>query len=93
MECFADDLIGDVRAIEVAGVDVIHAIRDRFTEHRQGSLSIFRRPHDPGPGQLHGAVTQAVHTPIAKCKSSGVTDIDHGASPCQGMQSSQPAGV
>ena len=33
MERFADDLVGDVRSVEVGGVDVIHPACNGFTQY------------------------------------------------------------
>ena len=61
MQRFANELVGDVRPVEVAGIDVIDTRRHRFTQNRNGSVTILRRPEDAGSGQLHGAVAQAMH--------------------------------
>jgi hypothetical protein len=60
MQGFFDDLIGDVRAIEVAGVDVVDAGRDGFTEDGDGLRSVAWRSKDMGAGELHGSVADAV---------------------------------
>jgi len=56
---FADEFVGDVRAVELRGVDVVDAEFDRAPEHRDGLLVIPRRAEDPGSGQLHGAEADA----------------------------------
>ena len=49
MQRLADDLIDDVRAVKVAGVDVIDAACDRFAQHGDRFGAIFRRPEHMGP--------------------------------------------
>ena len=61
MQRLADELIGDVRAVEVAGVDVIDAARDRLAQHGDRRLAVLRRPEHAGSGELHGAVAEALH--------------------------------
>ena len=54
-ERLADDLVGDVRPVEVGRVDVVDAELDRGAEHRDRLGPVGRRPEDPGAGQLHRA--------------------------------------
>ena len=63
---FADQLVRDVRTIEVAGVDMVDAARDRFTQHRQCPVMVFRRPEHAGPGELHRAVAKAFDGTMAE---------------------------
>ena len=37
----ADELVGDVRAVEVAGVDVVDAARDRLAQHGERGVAIL----------------------------------------------------
>ena len=66
MQRFADELIGDVRAVEVARVDVIDAARDRLAQHGDRAVAVFRRPEHARSGELHRAVAQALHGAIAE---------------------------
>ena len=43
MQRLADDLVGDVRAIEIAGVDVVDAARHRLAQHRDRGVAILGR--------------------------------------------------
>ena len=54
-ERLADDLVGDVRPVEVGRVDVVDAELDRGAEHGDRLGPVGRRPEDPGAGQLHRA--------------------------------------
>ena len=77
MQCFANDLIGDVGAVEIAGVDVIHAGRDSFAQHGQRRVAILGRPEHAGPRKLHGAIAKALHGAAAKGKAAGLADAGH----------------
>ena len=61
MQRFADDLVGHVRAVEVAGVDVVHPARDGLAQHGERRGAVLGRAEDAGPGELHGAVAEALH--------------------------------
>ena len=43
MKRLANELVGDVRAVVIAGVDVVHAPRDRLAKHAEGRVSILWR--------------------------------------------------
>ena len=62
----ADQLVGDVRAVEVAGVDVVDAARHRLAQHRERRVAVLGRPEHAGPGELHRAVAHAVHDAVAQ---------------------------
>ena len=52
---FADELVGDVRAVEVGRVDVGDAPLDRLAQHGDGLVVVAGRAEDAGPGELHRA--------------------------------------
>jgi hypothetical protein len=52
-----DDLIGDVWAVIVGRIDMVHAGRDGFAEDGDGTVRILGRPPYTRAGQLHRAVT------------------------------------
>ena len=82
MQRLGDDLIGDVRPIEVAGVDVIDAAFDGLPQDRDRFGSIFRRPEHAGAGKLHGAVAHAMDDAVAEAEGpGGGSDSGHGRSP------------
>ncbi len=74
---FADDLIGDVRSIEVAGVDVIDTAGDRLPQHGDGGGAIFRWSKDAPSGELHGPVAETVDGAVAERVGSGGGDVGH----------------
>ncbi len=49
MQRLADELVGDIRTVVVAGVDVVDAARDRLAQHRDRGLAVLGRPEHPGP--------------------------------------------
>ena len=77
MQRLADELVGHMRTVVVAGVDVIDAARDRFAQHRDRGVVVLRRPEHARPGELHGAVAKALHNPVAERKRSRGADVVH----------------
>src|SRR5262249_31601997 len=69
-----NDLVGDMRPIKVAGVDVIDATLNGLAQHGDGCLAIFGRPEDTGPSKLHRAIAEAVHSELAELESTGLAD-------------------
>ena len=61
MQGFADELVGDVGAVEVAGVNVVDAGVDGLAQNGKGGGVVAWRAEDVGSGKLHGAVAEAVH--------------------------------
>ena len=59
MERFFDKLIGYVRTIEVAGIDVIDTEFNNLAQDRECTVAVCRRPEYMRPRQLHGAVPHA----------------------------------
>ena len=59
MQRFFDKLIGNVRAIEVARVDVGDTEANNLAQDRDCTVVICRRPEYMRTGQLHGAVPHA----------------------------------
>ncbi len=72
---FADQLIGEMRSVEVAGVDVVDAGGDGLPQHGEGRAAIFRRPEHAGAGELHGAIAEPPHRAAAEWKGAGTGDI------------------
>ena len=52
MQRLANDLVGDVRTTEIAGVDVVDAQFDRLAQQRDSGGAVLGRPEDTGAGQL-----------------------------------------
>jgi hypothetical protein len=51
------DLVGKVRAVEVAGVYMIYTGRDGLAKDGDGTFRVFGRPKHAGADQLHRAVS------------------------------------
>ena len=81
VERLADQLVGDVGAVEVAGVDVIDPTGHRLPQHGERRPAILGRPEDAGPGKLHRAIAHAVDGAVAEREGAGGGDVDHGMSP------------
>jgi transcriptional regulator with XRE-family HTH domain len=64
-ERLADELVGDVRAVDVGRVDVVDAELDRLAQHGDRRVVVLRRPEDAGAGELHGAVADAGELEVA----------------------------
>ena len=69
MKRLANDLVGDVRSVEVAGINVIDAGCDGLPQHGNGGGAILRWTEDTLAGKLHGAVAHAPHGSVTKRKS------------------------
>ena len=83
----ADDLVGDVRAVVVARVDVVDAALDRLAQHGDGLRAILRRSEDTLAGELHGAVAEAVDRAVAEGERAGFFKTGHDGTPLLGHPS------
>jgi hypothetical protein len=88
MQRLADQLIGDVRPIEVAGIDVVDAARHRLAQHRERRVAVLGRTEHTGTGELHRAVAEAVHDTVTQGEGAGNTEINHGETPMLNAQCS-----
>ncbi len=70
MQRLFDDLVGYVRAVKIAGVDMVDAARQGFPQHHKRGQMIFRRAKYAGAGQLHRAITHAVYVAVAKLEGA-----------------------
>ena len=59
MKRLADKLVGHMRSVKIAGINVIHTRRHRFTQHRQRRIFIFWRTKNARPGKLHRAIAKS----------------------------------
>ena len=66
MKRLANELVGDVRAIEIAGVDMVDPARDRLAKYGEGRVAVVRRAEYARSGELHGAVAHTVHGAVAQ---------------------------
>src|SRR3984957_9486906 len=66
MQRLLNDLIGYMRTVEIAGIDVIHARRDRLAKNRDRTGNIAWRAPNPLvailSGELHGTITDPVYS-------------------------------
>src|SRR5580704_13687945 len=60
LERLLDKVIGDMRPVVVAGVNVVHAQLYRLSQNSNGGIHILRQSPDSRASQLHGAVAHAV---------------------------------
>ena len=60
MERLLDDLIGHMRTVIVAGIDVVYASRNRLSQNCNRSVNITRRSPHLRAGKLHRAIAHAV---------------------------------
>jgi hypothetical protein len=85
VERFADDLVDDVRAVEVGGVDVVDAAFDGFMQNGDGFVAVAGRAPDARAGELHSAVAHAVNGEGRAGECEGVTEV--GRAGCCGVHS------
>ena len=78
---FADQLIRDVRAVEVARVDMVDAQGHGLAQYGKRRVAILGWAEDAGAGELHGAIAEAVHLVAADGKRAGLNDERHGHTP------------
>jgi len=94
MQRFPDDLIGDVGAVEIAGIDVVDAAFDGFAQHGDSFIAIPWRAEDALAGKLHGAIAEALHHAIAELEASGIIDSRHEiSSPIEGRKADRPVSL
>ena len=81
MKCLANKLVGDMRTVEIAGVDVVHPARNRLAQDGDGRGAIFRRAKYARSGKLHRAIAHTVHCAVAQGKGAGGGNVGHVRSP------------
>ena len=72
MQSLVDQVVCDVRAIEIAGVDVIYAMGNRLAQDGQRRVMILGRAKHTGAGELHGAIAEPLH--LMRSPSANVPD-------------------
>jgi hypothetical protein len=95
MEGALDELVRDVRAVEVARVDVIDAGGGRRPEHGNRTIGVTRRPEGMGARELHGAVAHAIHRQVRTGKreaSAQVGLVRHGDEDSHELSANQQIG-
>src|ERR1700744_4140296 len=77
MQRLANDLVGDVRTVEIAGVDMVDPARHGGAQDGECGGAVLGWPEDARAGKLHRAVTQTVHGVIAQWENAGGGDVGH----------------
>jgi len=77
MQRLADELVGDMGAVEIAGVDMIDAALDRFAQHRQRFTAVLGRTEHARTRKLHGAIAHAVDDAIRQLELACFADVGH----------------
>src|SRR5579872_6310879 len=79
MQRLLNDLIGDVRTVEIAGIDVIHARADSLAQNRDRTGNIARRAPNllitVLSGELHGTITDPIHSQRSARERKTATEI------------------
>ena len=65
MQGLADELLGDVRAVGVGGVDEVDAELGQAPQHGAGALGVFGRAPDAGTGDAHRPEAEASDLDLA----------------------------
>src|SRR3546814_5804486 len=68
---FANDLISDVRAIKIAGVDMVDARFHRPTQDRHRFRAVAGRAEHARSGKLHRAIAHPVYDTLAQWEEIG----------------------
>ncbi|MET3248373.1 hypothetical protein ABIE53_005183 [Burkholderia sp. OAS925] len=79
MQRLANELVGDMRAIKIAGVDVIHALRHRLAQHGKRGVAILRRAEHARSRELHCAIAHAPDLAAGERKGIGDFEVRHQA--------------
>ena len=77
MQRLADDLVRDMRTIEIAGIDVIHSRSDGLAQHGQCLVVILGWTEHSGSGELHGTVAEPFYRSIAEYECPGLVNGGH----------------
>jgi hypothetical protein len=60
MQGLPDNLVRDMRAVEIGGIDMVHARGDGRAQDGDGAVRILGRTPYAGAGQLHCAIAYAL---------------------------------
>ncbi len=74
MKRFTDQFVGDVRPVELCGVDVVDAQLNCAPQHGQSLVVVARRPEHTGTGKLHGAESDAADMELSPSGKVCMTD-------------------
>ena len=76
-ERFADEVLADVRAVAVGGVDEVDAQLDGAAQDGAGGVEVRGRTPDAGAGDAHGTEAEAVDLEVA-AETEGAGGADRG---------------
>src|SRR5215468_9772164 len=71
VERFADQVLGDVRAVAIGRVDEVDADLGKPAQRGQRCLTIGRRSPDAGPRDAHGAIAKTMDRDITNLELAG----------------------
>ena len=62
----SDQLVRDMRAVVVAGVDVVDSARDSLAQNGERHVVISRRPEHAGSRKVHGPIAHSMNDPASE---------------------------
>lgn len=77
MKRFMNEPIGDMRAVEVTGVDVIDPTRHGFPQHDDRCMAVLGRSEHAGSGELHRAIAQTLDGAATQRECARGGEIGH----------------
>ena len=77
MKRLADQLVGDMRPVKIAGINVIHPSSHRSAEHIQRGIFVLWRTKHARPGKLHRAIAKPFNRPRPKCVRPAFINAAH----------------
>src|SRR5271155_1645623 len=84
VDSLADDLVGDMGAIIVASVDMVHSQSNGLPHHGHGGLAVPWRAKGHRAGELHGAIPHAVESDmsaVGRERAGKIRRLRHAYSP------------
>lgn len=85
MEGLGDEVLGDVGAVGVGGVNEVDAELDGAAEGGNGGVAVFWGAPDAGAGEAHGSVAEAVYGEVAEGDVSSGGSGRHGGGGVHGV--------
>lgn len=66
MQRLPDDLVRDMRAIEITGIDMVDASFDSSSQHSNSDFAVPRRSEYTRASKLHRPISHTVHDAVAE---------------------------